>query len=414
MNIGFVSTRFAGTDGVSLETLKWAEILEQQGHKIYWFSGLSDRPTEVSMCVPEAFFGHPEIQWISDRIWGCTQRASIVTERINEMTYYLKSMIGRFVDKFQIDCLVPENALTIPVNVPLGKAIAEYLAETNMHAVAHHHDFYWERQRFTVNAIPDILDTAFPPRLPNLQHACINKQAQEQLSLRKGVSSTLVPNVFNFEKDPPEIDDWSADVREEIGLAEDDIFILQPTRIVPRKGIEHAIKMVSMMDNPKCKLVISHSAGDEGYEYQHMLEKLAQDEGVELIIIGDRIAEQRHHNKNGDKMYTLWDIYHQADFVTYPSLYEGFGNALLEAFYFKKPVLINRYSIYIQDIKPKGFELVEMDGYITRENLASVTSLLENPNRVAQMVEKNYELAKKHYGYSALKNVLSPLFPSNI
>jgi len=414
MNIGFVSTRFAGTDGVSLETLKWAQVLEKQGHTVYWFSGLSDRDPAISMCVPEAFFGHPEIQWISDRIWGCTQRASIVTERINEMTYYLKSMIRRFVDQFQIDCLLPENALTIPVNVPLGKAIAEFLAETNMQAVAHHHDFYWERQRFSVNAVPDILDTAFPPRLPNLQHVCINQQAQEQLSLRKGVSSTLVPNVFNFEQAPPQVDDWSADVRKEIGLAEDDIFILQPTRIVPRKGIEHAIKLISMMNNPKCKLVISHSAGDEGFEYQHMLQKLAQDEGVDLRIIANRVAEQRHHNKDGKKMYTLWDIYHHADLVTYPSIYEGFGNALLEAFYFKKPVLINQYSIYVQDIKPKGFELIEMDGYVTRENVASVKYLLEHPELVIKMVENNFQLAQKHYGYTTLGNILTPLFPENI
>jgi len=414
MNIGFVSTRFAGTDGVSLETLKWAETLEQQGHKVFWFSGLSDRDAEISMCVPEAFFGHPEIEWIADRIWGCTQRSSIVTERINEMTYYLKSMISRFVDKFKIDCLVPENSLTIPVHVPLGKAIAEFLAETNMLAVAHHHDFYWERQRFSVNAIPDILDTAFPPRLPNLKHACINQQAQEQLSLRKGVSSSLVPNVFNFEQEPPVIDDWSADVRKELGLDEDDIFILQPTRIVPRKGIEHAIKLVAMMDNPKCKLIISHNAGDEGYEYQQMLEKLAQDEGVDLRIIANRIAEQRHYNRVGEKMYTLWDIYQHANLVTYPSLYEGFGNALLEAFYFKKPVLINRYSIYVQDIKPKGFELLEIDGYITRGTLASVNHLLDNPELVTKMVEKNYNLAKKYYGYNALSNILTPLFPLSL
>jgi len=414
MNIGFVSTRFAGTDGVSLETLKWAETLEQQGHKVFWFSGLSDRDAEISMCVPEAFFGHPEIEWIADRIWGCTQRSSIVTERINEMTYYLKSMISRFVDKFKIDCLVPENSLTIPVHVPLGKAIAEFLAETNMLAVAHHHDFYWERQRFSVNAIPDILDAAFPPRLPNLKHACINQQAQEQLSLRKGVSSSLVPNVFNFEQEPPVIDDWSADVRKELGLDEDDIFILQPTRIVPRKGIEHAIKLVAMMDNPKCKLIISHNAGDEGYEYQQMLEKLAQDEGVDLRIIANRIAEQRHYNRVGEKMYTLWDIYQHANLVTYPSLYEGFGNALLEAFYFKKPVLINRYSIYVQDIKPKGFELLEIDGYITRGTLASVNHLLDNPELVTKMVEKNYNLAKKYYGYNALSNILTPLFPLSL
>jgi len=411
MNIGFVSTRFAGTDGVSLETLKWATVLEEQGHQVYWFSGLSDRDPEVSMCVPEAFFGHPEIQWISERIWGCTQRPAIVTERINEMAGYLKSMLKRFVSQFQLDCLVVENALTIPVNVPLGKAITEFLAETNLPAIAHHHDFYWERQRFAVNAIPDILDTSFPPRLPNLQHVCINRQAQEQLSLRKGVSSTLVPNVFDFEAPLADsTDDWAANLRPELGLAEDDILILQPTRIVPRKGIEHSIKLISMMEDPRCKLVISHSTGDEGYEYRHMLEKLAQDEGVELIIMSDRISDTRHVNRHGQRMFTLWDVYQQADLVTYPSLYEGFGNALLEAFCFRQPVLINRYPIYLQDIKPKGFQLIEMDGYITRETVREVQTVLRTPALQQQMVETNHALATQHYGYASLRKLLTPLF----
>lgn len=410
MNIGFVSTRFAGTDGVSLETIKWAKVLEEQGHQVFWFSGLSDHEPESSMCVPEAFFGHPENEWISERVWGQTQRDPLVTERINEMSNYLKSMLKRFVDRFQVDCLVPENALTIPVHIPLGKALTEFLAETSMRAVAHHHDFYWERLRFSVNGIPDILDMAFPPRLPNLKHTCINQQAQEQLSLRKGVSSTLVPNVFQFEEAPPEIDDWSADVKKEIGLKEDDLFILQPTRIVPRKGIEHAIKLISMMENSKCKLIISHDAGDEGYEYVRMLQKLATDEGVDMRIIADRVSETRQYNKDGQKMYTLWDVYHHADLVTYPSLYEGFGNALLEAFYFKKPVIINRYSVYVQDIAPKGFRLVEMDGFVTRENVKEVERVLEDDALAQSMVEKNYELAQKYYGMKALSETLKPLF----
>jgi len=32
-NIGFVSTRFAGTDGVSLESSKWANVFEYNGFK---------------------------------------------------------------------------------------------------------------------------------------------------------------------------------------------------------------------------------------------------------------------------------------------------------------------------------------------------------------------------------------------
>ena len=126
MKIGFVSTRFAGTDGVSLESQKWADVLKEMGHEVFWFSGRSDRSPELSMCVPEAFFGHPENEWINDRIWGVARREAHVTERIREMASYLETMLRRFVDRFGIDVLVPENVLTIPVHVPLGVALTEF------------------------------------------------------------------------------------------------------------------------------------------------------------------------------------------------------------------------------------------------------------------------------------------------
>ena len=54
----------------------------------------------------------------------------------------------------------------------------------------------------------------------------------------------------------------------------------------------------------------------------------------------------------------LDDVYRHADLVTYPSLYEGFGNAFLEAVYFRKPIVVKRYSIFITDIEPKGFQII--------------------------------------------------------
>jgi glycosyltransferase involved in cell wall biosynthesis len=362
------------------------------------------------MCVPEAHFEHPENRWINERIWGVTRRDPLVTERIREMARYLECMLRRFVHEYGIDVLVPENVLTIPVHVPLGVALTEFLAETAMPAVVHHHDFYWERTRFSVNAVSDYLDMSFPPRLPNVVHTVINQAAREQLALRKGVSAVLVPNVFKFEDEPQASDMWAADVRREIGLADDDIFILQPTRIVPRKGIEHAIKLVSMLDDPRVKLVISHDAGDEGYEYQHMLERLAEDEGVDLRIVANRVGERRQLDSDGRKIYTLWDVYPHADLVTYPSIYEGFGNALLEAFYFRKPVVINRYSIFVQDIEPKGFQAIAMDGYVTKETAAAVRRLLANDAARKEMVETNYRLARKYFGYGALRNALRACF----
>ena len=33
--------------------------------------------------------------------------------------------------------------------------------------------------------------------------------------------------------------------------------------------------------------------------------------------------------------------------------------------YFRKPVVVNTYSIYTKDIKPKGFDVIELEGYVT-------------------------------------------------
>ena len=52
--VGFISTRIAGTDGVSLEIEKWAEVFEQEGFKCFYFAGELDRPPEQSYLVPEA------------------------------------------------------------------------------------------------------------------------------------------------------------------------------------------------------------------------------------------------------------------------------------------------------------------------------------------------------------------------
>lgn len=408
-NIGFVSTRFSGADGVSLESAKWAEVLWEDRHVSFWYSGRSDRHPGCSYCVPEAYFGHPEVAWINERVWGQTKRSRLISDRIHDLTNYLKLTLYDYVDRHRIDVLIAENALAIPMNLPLGIALTEFLAETQMPVIAHHHDFYWERTRFSINAVRDYLDMAFPPTLPNIRHTVINQAAQEQLSLRKGDSALLIPNAFAFEKPRPKMDEYAKDVRAEIGLDPEDIFILQPTRIVPRKGIEHAITLVGMLNDKRCKLVISHEAGDEGIEYQHMIEELAKEEGVEIRFISDRIGEVRQLDATGRKIYTLWDLYPHADLVTYPSTYEGFGNALLEAIYFKVPIVVNRYSIFVQDIEPKGFKLPVIDGFITRDVIDQVKRILEDEDYRREMVDHNYKTASQYYGYRMLREYLCAL-----
>lgn len=408
-NIGFVGTRFAGSDGVSLETAKWAQLLWDYQHVSYWFAGKLDRDPEISMEVPEAFFHHPVIEWINRKSFGRQKRSPEVTEKILSVAAYLKKKLYEFVEKFEIDILIVQNALCIPMHIPLGVALTQFIAETGMPTIAHHHDFYWERDRFRINAVGDFLDMAFPPSLPSLQHVTINSHAQQQLSWRKGVGSILVPNVLDFENTPGDMDTFVSTFRADIGLSPDDIMILQPTRVVPRKGIEHAIEMVARLAEPRCKLVVSHESGDEGGEYQLALQEIAEREGVDLRFIAARMGDERGKTADGHKIYSLADAYLQADLVTYPSIYEGFGNALVEAFYYRKPVVVNRYSIFISDIEPQGFDVVKMDGLVTDRVIEKMRRVIEDEEYRWEMVNKNYELGKAFYSYSVLRRHLRTL-----
>ena len=62
-NIGFISTRFAGTDGVSLETEKWANVFEQQRFHCFYFAGELDRDPAQGLSGPQSPLhgtGNPE------------------------------------------------------------------------------------------------------------------------------------------------------------------------------------------------------------------------------------------------------------------------------------------------------------------------------------------------------------------
>ena len=408
-NIGLISTRFAGTDGVTLESSKWAEVLENNGHNCFWFAGELDRGSERSFLVPEAHFQYEKNEWINTQVFGKKARQLAVTDLIHELRSLLKVQLYNFIEKFNVDLLIAENALTIPMHVPLGLALAEAIAETQIPAVAHHHDFFWERVRFSINAVHDYLGMAFPPNLPNIEHVVINSAAREELAHRRGISSIVIPNVLDFEN-PPDVDEKrTLSFRQSIGLERNDILILQPTRIVKRKGIEYAIGLIKELQDPRCKLVISHEAGDEGFEYPDWIKEYALKQGVDLRMVKTRISDPWTHQKDSQDQYSLWDIYPHADFITYPSLIEGFGNAFLEAIYFKKPILINRYDTFVRDIEPHGFDLIVMDGFLTEKTVQTVREILESPTRREEMVNRNFQIAARHYSYSVLKRYLNSI-----
>lgn len=395
--IGFVSTRFAGTDGVSFEAGKWARIFEEDGAECFWFAGQLETPAAVSYLVPEAFFNHPEVLEIQAGLFGVSERTPEIARRVDSMSGRLEAALRDFIERFRIDLLVVENALAIPMHIPLGLAIAKVIDETKIPAIAHHHDFAWERERFAMNAAADYLAAAFPPRLPGVAHVVINSLQKDALARRCGLAAEVIPNVLDFDVLPPEPDEYARNFRNDIGLASDATLVLQPTRIVARKGIEHSIELVRRLADRRAVLVFSHPAGDEGLDCLREVEARIAEAAIPAIFLSGRIGQKRGITADGRRIYTLADIYPQADMVTYPSTWEGFGNALLEAIYFGRPVLVNAYPVYRSDIAPSGLRVVEMDGRVTDEVVAEVRRVLDDPHLRAEWARENFVIGRKHF-----------------
>jgi glycosyltransferase involved in cell wall biosynthesis len=411
MKIGFISTRLAGTDGVSLETRKWAQVARQLGHEVYYCAGKLDDDSPNPTRIPELHFRYSEAEAIGEMVFGRMDPPTGLMRRLEDMTEHLAEHLQAWLAESGIDVMVVQNALAIPMHVPLGLALTRVIEETRIPTIGHHHDFYWERQRFRLNCIPELLLQTFPPDLPSIRHVAINSLAQRDLKFFRGLEATVVPNVFDYDTPAPGLDDYSADFREAMCFSPYDWLFLQPTRVVARKGIDMSFELLRRLREPRARLVISHQAGDEGMAYYRQLLDRAEAMNVEVHYLAGFIEEQRVM-RDGRKAYTLWDVYPHADFVTYPTLYEGFGNALLEAIYFRKPVLVNRYSVYVADIAPLGFDFVEVDGWITDEAVSEVRRLLDDPDRCEAIANTNYELARRHFSYDVLAGSLERLLHS--
>jgi mannosylglucosylglycerate synthase len=406
VKIGIAATRLAGVDGVTFETAKWEAVLDGMGHELRLCAGEVDALRYQARLVPPMHFAWPPAERVTAAAFDPDSDPEAVLAEINRLADLILPVLHDWAGRNELDAIIVENAWAIPMHLPLGLALRRLVEERRLPAIGHHHDYWWERERFATCVVPEVLDEAFPPDLPWVRHVSINSLAAAELSRRRGLKSIVVPNVFDFSPGRPRKHPAvRRNLRRELGMGERGLLVVQPTRVVPRKGIELAIELVGRLKDPDAVLLITSPAGDEGLDYLVELERLAAKRNVRLSYSADRFAPD-HEGKPIRPAHSLHDAYLAADLITYPSLYEGFGNALIEAVFYGVPVLVNRYPVYDADIRPLGLRFIEIDGAITDETVAEVRALLSSPRRIRENARHNFEIGREHLSYGLLRRRL--------
>src|SRR5258706_15655087 len=91
-------------------------------------------------------------------------RPRAMTRRVNELKDYFKKQLYEFAHRFGLELIIIENAVTIPLNLPLGLALTEFIAETGFPSSVNQINFFGNRRAF--RAISEVIFVA-PPFPPN-------------------------------------------------------------------------------------------------------------------------------------------------------------------------------------------------------------------------------------------------------
>ena len=149
-----------------------------------------------------------------------------------------------------------------------------------------------------------------------------------------------------------------------------------------------------------------------GDAYLERVQDYAQLMGVDVLFASDVISDERGVTPDGKKQYSIWDVYPHADLVAYPSTYEGFGNAFIEAVVAKKPIFVNNYKpVYWPDIGSKGFETVMIENNrLTNKAVSRIREIINSPKQCREIAEHNFKIGKKNFSYEVLDDLLRNIF----
>lgn len=399
--VAFISFRLKAMDGVSAEAEKRISAFEEWGFEVYRVAGYIPGAGDGDHIIPEMNFRDPQIEAFTAALFGSVGERTGVERELAEITTAISSRLEPLLEEIAPDIIIAENVFSIPLNLPLTIAACNYLERTGSACIAIHHELIWDSGYYSASLLEDVVQRYFPASLPQIRHVTIDEGSREEIYKRTGMAATCWRNCFDFEVEQRR-DALNADFRSDLGIAEDEMMFLQPTRTIERKAIDSSIRFVedfATASGHRARLVVT---GPCEADYSGRFEEMCRNSSVDVIHQPDIVGVSR--DEVTAYTYDIQDLYIRSDIVTFPNSREGFGNPVLESVLHRKPLLVADYPA-LKELRAFGFQFLALDRHAVERTI----KLLDRPQLMQEMLDRNFEIGRKYFSMDVMRRQIEEL-----
>lgn len=364
-----VSFRLGMTDGVSIVAASWARALGDLGFEVVSIAGAGTPDIVIRGLAVE--LGD---EFRGDGAGSAPGRSSGDSPAWASPPSGLTSELRAALD--DVDLVIAENILTIPLNLPASIALAEVLR--GRPAILHHHDPPWQRDHLAHI-------TSLPVDDPAWRHVTINRLTEVEMAVR-GINATTIYNGFEL----PEASGDRAGVRSELGIGAGELLVAHPVRAIPRKNIPAAISLTEELGGTYWLL----GPAEDGY-----------DSTLAELLEAARCRVIHRPWEHGP------DLYAAPDLIAFPSTWEGFGNPPVEAAVYRRLAVVGSYPV-ADELRSLGFDWPEPGEMSRIRGLLGMLDADGSPMRGSEletMLDLNEATARSHFSQDVVRDAVSKL-----
>ena len=340
MRVCTVSHRFGGFDGVAVEASKWDRAYARLGWSVTHAAGRFDNPV------------NPDTDTVVAGLWADI-RGGVPPKPDYAL---IDELVGTH------DLLVLENVGCYPSAALAAHAFEEAALRQGISTIVRHHDPAWQ-----VTSWPAATSDCFPLHNPAMLHLTINRMTEDQFRRRYPDLDTREA----IDTDHPMVDFAATTrgdrdgTRSRLGVHRDDILLAHPARNAARKNIPAALDLAANLATRTTRRVHYWLTSAQG-------------------PIGPTPPEVRVHRGN---VANVADLYAAADFIVFPSLWEGWGLPVMESATARKLIATPPFPA-LAEIHALGITTID------HRDHDAIMRLIDDPTRYRELTDSNHHSAR--------------------